>query len=82
MIIGTLRAPFEFNLEINKILSDSTKVSKFKMRVLELLKNEIKIESVKNFLNKESSNNKIYNFVKALEINYIKISEAIKNLDN
>ena len=82
IVFDNLRAPFEFNLEINKILSDSTKVSKFKMRVLELLKNEIKIESVKNFLNKESSNNKIYNFVKALEINYIKISEAIKNLDN
>ena len=82
IVFDNLKTPFEFNLEINKILSDSTKVNKFKMRVLELLKNEIKIEKVKVFLKKESSNNKIYNFVKALEINYIKISEAIKNHDN
>ena len=50
--------------------------------ILGLLKNEINYEILSNFLNKESNEQKVIDFAKVVNLNYINISEAIKNLDN
>ena len=45
-----------------------------------MLKNEIKYQDVIEFLNKDSDQNHIHNFVKSLEINYLNIQALIDNL--
>ena len=82
IIFEDLKLPLDFKLEINKIIKNPSVIKKILNSILGLLKNEINYENLSNFLNKESKKQKAIDFAKVVNLNYINISEAIKNLNN
>ncbi len=80
IVFDNLTIPVDFKLEINKLIPNSSIVNKILISILEMLKNEIKYQDVIKFLNKDSDQNHIHNFVKSLEINYLNIQALIDNL--
>ena len=82
IIFEDLKLPSDFKLEINKIITNPSVLKKILNSILGLLKNEINYENLNNFLKKESNEQKVIDFAKVVELNYIKISETIKNLYN
>lgn len=82
IVFEDLKLPLDFKLEINKIIKNPSVLKKILNSILGLLKNEINYENLSNFLNKESNEQKVIDFAKVVNLNYINISEAIKNLDN
>ena len=77
-----LKLPLDFKLEINKIIKNPLVLNNILKTVLKLLKNEINYDNLSNFLKKESDDQHVADFAKVVEINYLKIEDAIKNLDN
>ena len=77
-----LKLPLDFKLEINKIVKNPIVLNNILKTVLKLLKNEINYNNLSNFLKEESDELHVADFAKVVEMNYLKIEEAIKNLDN
>ena len=82
IIFENLKLPLDFKLEINKIIKNPLVLNNILKTVLKLLKNEINYDNLSNFLKKESDEQHVYDFAKVLELNYFKIENAIKNLNN
>ena len=80
IVFEDLKLPLEFKLETSKIIKNSSVFNKVLNSILDLLKNEINIENLSEFLKKESEEYKIVNFAKVVQMNYSKISDAQKNL--
>ena len=77
-----LKLPLDFKLEINKIIKNPLVLNNILKTVLKLLKNEINYDNLSNFLKRESDEQHVANFAKVVKMNYLKIEDTIKNLDN
>ena len=82
IVFEKLKLPLDFKFEINKIVKNPLVLNNILRKILELLKNEINYDNLSNFLQKESNEHYVADFAKVVKMNYLKIEEAIKNLDN
>ena len=82
IVFESFKLPLDFKLEINKIIKNPLVLNNILKTVLKLLKNEINYDNLSHFLKRESDEQHVADFAKVVEMNYSKIEDAIKNLDN